>query len=465
MRRTTLLLALTLALMLTGCASEQIVRPAAPPMPVWSGPSAEATAGWAPLLDPTLSALQTKALQANTDIRRAALAWQQAQTQARLQGLRLQPNASLSYSANRPLQSQGSSIVIDGVSVPVGNSAEWSHNYSASIGVGFEADLWGRLSQLDMQQLALSEAARSDIQAARILIASQVAENYWTLAANRQLEVIARRKLELSEQLVPLVRLRVKEGKLVPLEINKASTIVMAARQQLAQSKAAADTAQLNLAQLMDQPSTATDRVDAQLPNQNGGPLPAWLPDEPAQVLERRPDVQRARLEVDAALANARATRAARYPTLSFSGGLSTGGQHLSDWLKQPLLSLAGNLVIPMIDWRRLELQGTQAQTQLDSAALNLRSTVYKALTEVQTQVVQAQSLQAQAEATTQRLAEDVETERLAKLKFEVGTIARSDELNARIARLDAEQSVLQLRLNELLTRLALLRALAVPLS
>lgn len=462
MRSNARLPALLLALMLAGCASEQIVRPAAPPTPTWSGPSTEATAGWAPLLDPTLSALQSKALQANSDIRRAALAWKQAQTQAELQGLRLQPNASLSYSANRPLQSQGSSIVIDGVSVPVGSSAEWSHNYSASIGVGFEADLWGRLSQLDQQQLALSEAARSDIQAARILIASQVAENYWTLAANRQLEVIARRKLELSEQLVPLVRLRVKEGKLVPLEINKASTIVMAARQQLAQAKAAADTAQLNLAQLMDQPSSATDPVEAQLPT---GPLPAWLPDEPTQVLERRPDVQRARLEVDAALANARATRAARYPSLSFSGGLSTGGQHLSDWLKQPLLSLAGNLVIPMIDWRRLELQGSQAQTQLDSAALNLRSTVYKALTEVQTQVVQAQSLQAQAEATTERLAEDVETERLARLKFEVGTIARSDELNARIARLDAEQSVLQLRLNELLTRLALLRALAVPLS
>jgi outer membrane protein TolC len=456
-----------LALMLAACAGEPPRRPEAPALPAsWPNPShpqdaAQGSAGWAPLLDPQLSALQVQALRANTDIRRAALAWQQAQLQAQSQGLRLQPSAGLSYNANRPLESQGSSIVVDGVRVPVGNTATWSHSYGASVGVAFEADLWNRLAQLEAQQQALSEAARSDVDAARLLIAGNVAQAYWTLAANRRFEQLARRKLELSEQLLPLVRLRVREGKLLPLEIDKAALAVQSARQGLAEAVAAADKQRLALAQLLDQPPPGPVLDTAQLPDK---PLPAWLPDEPAQVLERRPDVKRARLEVDAALAGARATRAARYPQLSFNAGITTGGQRLSDWLAQPLLALGSSLAIPLIDWRRLDLADATSRSQLDSAALGLRARVYKALSEVQSGVIDARSLEAQSEAARQTLAEDLEAERQAQLKLEVGSIARSDEIQARIARVDAERGLVQLQLAVALNRLQLLQALAVPL-
>ena len=451
-------------LLLAACAGAPIEKPAEPQAPAqWSNaPNGNEAAAWAPLLDPALQALQQRALLANTDIRRAALALQAQELQARLQGLRIQPSASLSYSANKPLESQGSTINVNGVLIPVGTQAQWSHGYGASVGAGFEIDLWNRLAQLDAQAARLSEAAQSDITAARQNIASRVAESYWTLAANERLAAIAREKVQVAERALPLVTARVKEGKLVPLEIGRASATLQSAQQQLAQAEAALAKARVTLAQLLDEapPGPAVQAVSLPV-----AALPDWAPDDPARVLERRPDVHRARLEVDAALAGARATRAARYPQLSFSAGLGTGGATLSDWFSQPLLSLASNLTVPLIDWRRLDLQDAQSRNQLDTAALNLRDKVNGALADVQGLLIDQRRIGDERTAADTQLAVNADAERMARLKLEVGAIARADELQARVATLDAEQAVVQSRLDALLNRLALLRALAVPLA
>ncbi|HEY1089915.1 MAG TPA: TolC family protein [Burkholderiaceae bacterium] len=457
-----LVAALSPLLLLTACATRGPVQaPAAPPAPAhWSEIRADgASPAWAPLLDARLRELQAQALQANTDIAAAALGFKQAQLQAEQQGLRVRPSASLSSSANKPLQSQGGSIDIDGVRVPVGSNTQWSRSHGASVSVSYEADLWNRLAQAQVQQQALSEAARSDIDAARLLIVCRVAESFWTLATQAHFERIARAKLALAEQALPLVSLRVREGKLPPLEIDKAAANVQSARQALAQVEAATAKARLALAGLLDQAPPGPVLTDATLPT---AALPAWLPDEPPQVLERRPDIRRARLEVDAALANARATHAARYPQLTFSAGLGTGGQRLSDWFSQPLLSLAAGLTVPLIDWRRLDIADAQARTSLESAALRLRASVNKALGEVQSQLIDAKQLEAQRLAIDERLQQAVESERLADLKLDVGSLALVDALQIRIARLDAEQAAQQQRLDALLNRLSLLRALAI---
>jgi outer membrane protein TolC len=453
-------------LLLAACAGAPIEPPAAPAVPIalhgWSSqPPAAASADWAPLLDPALQSLQTQALAANTDIRRAALALQAQELRAREQGLRIQPSASLSYSANRPLKDNGATVNVNGVLVPVGQAAQWSHSYGASIGAGFELDLWGRLSQLDLQQEKLGEAAQADIEAAQQSIAGRVAESYWTIAANERFAALAAEKLKIAEDALPLVTARVREGKLVPLEIDKAAANVQQARQALAQSEAAVDKARLGLAQLLDAAPPGPMVTGRALPDA----LAAWSPDGPASLLERRPDVHRARLEVDAALAGARASRAARYPRLSFSAGLGTGGARMSDWFGQPLLSLASNLTVPLIDWRRLDLQDALSRNDLDRAALNLRDKVYGALAEVQGLLIDQRRITAVRSSADQQLLQTRDAARIAKLKLEVGSIARADELQARIAELDAEQTVVQTQLDAMLNRIALLRALAVPLA
>jgi outer membrane protein TolC len=262
--------------------------------------------------------------------------------------------------------------------------------------------------------------------------------------------------LQLARETLPLVKLRVGEGKLLPLEVDKAAGNVQAAESRLADLDADTAQQQRQLALLLGRPVERL-AVAARLPE---GAPPRWQLGEPAEVLARRPDVQRARLAVDAALAKARADEAARYPALNFSGGISAGGTRAADWLAQPIANLAANLTVPLIDWQRLGLQREANRTELELAALTLRDTLDKALVEIDNSRSDTQRLAQQLDANASRLKESAESERQALLKLEVGSLARADALQAQNARLEAEQGRIQLRLRQWLAQAALFKAL-----
>lgn len=450
---------LALAILLAGCAS----RPAAKAPEVvaptsWSLSGGDVKPDWAGLLDPQLSALQARALDANRDIARAALIWRQAQLLADQTALRWVPNVGLQANASRPLEPQRTTRNVDigGVNVPVTTSTGWSRSYGVSVSGGYELDLWDRLDQTTAAERAQADAARTDIDAARLLIRSQVAEAYWTLAAIRAQRPLAEDQLNLTRETLQLTRQRVREGKLLPLELDKIVVTVQAAETRLADLAADQLLQRQRLALLLDEPLPGP-MPDAELPE---GAPPRWRLAEPGDVLGQRPDVQRARLGVDRALARLRVSEAERYPRLSFSAGLSTGGTRSSDWLSQPLASFAANLAVPLVDWQRLNLQRDSARTELDGAALALRDTLQRALADVELQRIEVDRTAQQLQANAGRLREAVENERLARLRYEVGAISRADWLQIRSAVLDAEQSRIELRLRQWVRQAALFKSL-----
>jgi NodT family efflux transporter outer membrane factor (OMF) lipoprotein len=452
--------AASVALLLGGCAWRGPALQAAPAAPLaperWQAePSSGTPADWALLADPELQALLQRAEAANRDLVQAALRIEQARTQAGLGELRLTPSAGLSAGANRPLDP------------PSPLPARTTRSYGASLGVGYELDLWGRLAALRTADAAQLRAAQTDLRAARLLLRQRVAESYWQLAAARTQGALAQEQLALNRELLAATRLRVQEGKLLPIEVDRAAATLQQAEQRLADLQADVAQQRLQLALLLDDTPPGPTLQQPRLPQAPSGtadglPPPWRVGEDPAAVLERRPDVQRARAQVDAALARSQASEAQRYPALSFSASLGTGGGAVRDWLSNPVASLAGNLVVPLIDWRRLDLQRDAARTELELAALALRETVARALVEVESALIDGERLRQQLAANATRLRETQAAERVAALRLEVGAIAKADFLQAKNARLEAEQGRLQLQLRAWLNRGQLARALAL---
>lgn len=448
------------AALLAGCAHGPADRaPEVAPPSAWSLAGGDVAPDWAGLLDPTLAELQDRALKANRDIAQAAARWQQARLLQEQSELRWMPNAGLNLSASRPVETESSTRNIDvggGVLVPVTTSTGWRRSYGASVGLNYELDLWDRLAQGQAAQRARTEIARTDIETARLSIRSQVADAYWSLAALRQMRPLAEAQLALTRETLELVRTRVREGKLLPIEVDKIALTVQLAENRLADNAADSLLQRQRLALLLAEPLPGP-APDAVLPATEP---PRWRLAEPADVLARRPDVQRARLGVDAALANLRVREAERYPRLSFSGSLGGGGAHARDWLANPAVSLGANLAIPLIDWRRLALQRDGARSDLELSALALRDTLDRAQADIETQHIEAQRLAQQLAANAGRLREATENERLATLRYEVGNLSRADWLQVRSTRLDAEQARIQLRLQQWQRQALLFKAL-----
>lgn len=433
-------LALAALCLLAGCSNLAIKPGAAPqdnePLPTqWSSMPAHA-APMAVVKDAHLAALQERALASNRDQRLTAMRLRDALAQAQVDGQRLSVQASISASRSESRQLGGAGLA-DGLAR--------SHGFSAM--AGYELDLWGRLAMTDRLREQQLEAMQADQRAARALLLAQIASRHWQLGSLASQKPLQDQILAQAEEALTITRLRVKEGKLLPIEVDRAAATVQSSRLRRSDLDHELTQQHQQLALLLDQmPVGVAEQAHA------GPPLAAPAPlalGTPAEVLEQRVDVRRARLAVDAALVRLRLSETTRYPSLQLSGGISSGSADWRRWLDQPLASLAASLVVPLVDWPRLDLQRQLARSELDQAALALRDTVHKALVEIEGRLIEARRTEEQEAAVRQRLDEARQAEQIAALKLELGLINRLDWLQARNARLSSEQELQQLRLRQ----------------
>lgn len=430
-----------------GCALLPAATPpaavdtAAPP--AWATLALDAQAGaWRAPSDATLEQLQARALAANRDVAQALRRWQQAARQVDLAALDRLPRPTLGATAS------------DSHTLTRGDPHVRSVGLSA--GVSYELDLWQRLAEAQGAQGALARAAQADWAAARLLLRSRVAEAWWALAAAQAQAPALAQQIDGAGQALALTKLRVLEGKLLPIEVDKAAGTLQALQLQAAQLAEQRTRQRLALGLLLADPTFQPEA--SAFPAAPGDDWRAR--EQPAEVLARRPDVQQARAQLDAALHRLRGVQAARYPQLSFSAGLSSGGPSWRDWLDRPLATLTASLLVPLVDWQRLDLQRQDALDEHELAALRLRDTLHRALVEVEQAAAEHQRLQQEQAAQAARLTEARAAERVATLRYEAGAISRLDWLHARNARLAAEQDGVQLQLRRLQNAVTLQRVL-----
>jgi outer membrane protein TolC len=103
----------------------------------------------------------------------------------------------------------------------------------------------------------------------------------------------------------------------------------------------------------------------------------------PAELLQRRPDLQAARLRIAAADARIAAAVAARYPRIDLSAALtssSSSGELFSDWLG----NLAAQLVAPLFDGGQRSAEAQRARAAALEALNEYRQALLEALGEVE---------------------------------------------------------------------------------
>ncbi len=107
-----------------------------------------------------------------------------------------------------------------------------------------------------------------------------------------------------------------------------------------------------------------------------------------ASLLERRPDVRTAWLQIQAADQRVAAAVADRFPRLSLTGRATTANEQIEDLFDNWLASLAANLLAPLVDGgqRRAEVDRTRAVAA--EALHDYGQTILEALAEVEDALV-----------------------------------------------------------------------------
>ncbi len=449
LKKPSLIVVLLSMFALAGCGSLLKTEYQAPNLPVatdWQAmmpvDSLPARDWWSVFTDADLNALVGRVLASNGDLAAAGIRLNQARLSSELAGKQLYPSvsASLGSSGNRPLE----------------NDRGWSRSSSASLGVSWEVDLFGRLqSERDAsrwEELASAE----DLEATRLSLIAMTVRAYWQLAyANDQIR-IGEQSISYTEQALELVRLQYAAGGVSLLDLREAEQSLaaqQATQTRLVQARVEARNALAVLLgqQLYDGPEPET-LASMMVPT-----LAAGLP---AELISRRPDLKRDELRLRSLLASVDATRASFYPNFRLTGDLGAGSNELFDFLSNPIAYLSGTLAAPLLNFDRIALNVDISKAQYEAATALFRQTFYQAIGEVENALSARIQYAAEAEFLEASYAAARDAEGLYERQYRAGAIPIRQWLDAQQRRRNAENAVLGNIFNRLDTEVTLYQAL-----
>ena len=443
--------AVLLAALLTGCAAQVHTPYAAPEVNLpatWAHPADVAADAqnrwWTAFDDPTLNRLVDEALARNNDLAVAALAVRKAQLQAELAGSERLPSLSVQGSAD--------------LSRNLGSQSRETRNFAASTSVGYELDLWGKLSSAHDAALWEATATEEDRASAALALTATTASFYWQIGYLNQRIALSDASIEYARRTLELVRVQKAAGAATALEILEAERSLAsqeASRTTLVQQRVEARN---GLAILFNGPpqslktSEPRDLAAAKLPAAGAG--------LPAQLLSRRPDLRAAESRLRSALASTDATRASFYPTINLSGSLGGSSEELARMLSNPIAALGADLALPFVQWRDMRRNIKISETEYEQAVIGFRQTLYSALADVENSLSARKQYLAQAEKLEQTLRAARQTEELYRIRWQAGGSTLQVWLDAQEKRRQAEINLAENRFNQLQNHITLSKAL-----
>ncbi len=373
--------------------------------------------------DPRSRALVELALRGNRDLRLALLTVEQARAAAGIAAAERLPQVGIGANAQRGA----------------------SESYQVGLQLSaYELDLFGRLRSLDDAAAARLLASEAGRRAAQLALVATVVDTELGLRADEAQLLLTRQTLASREASLGLTQSRVDAGVAALPELRAQQSLVAAARANVAQLERQQAQRQNLLQQLIGQPLPADLPAPRALAEHRFAELPAGLP---AETLAARPDVQQAERQLDAALAQVGAARAARFPRLTLTASAGGVSNELRDVLEAGGWSLGANLLQPLFDAGRLAAQQKSAEVGVQIAATSFEKAVQTAYREVADALVARQTLREQLSAQSALADAEADRLKLAAQREQQGLASALERLDAERSLLAARQAELQLEL------------------
>ena len=330
---------------------------------------------------------------------------------------------------------------------------------TAQFSASWELDFFGKNRAALNAALGTVHAAEADAQAARVLLASNVARSYFQLARLNEQVIVARRTLAQRAETLELVKDRVSAGLDTRLELRQSQGGLPEARLQLETLQEQMALTRNALSALVGQSNIAQTVIP---PVQSAIKNVAMAASIPADLLGRRADIAAARWRVEASSQDVSNAKMQFYPNINlvaFAGFSSIGLNRLFDagsqqWGVGPAVRL------PIFDAGRLRANLRGKTADLDAAIESYNAAVVEAVRDVADQVTSMQAIgrQQTEQRAAQTAAEDAYDIAVQRYKAGLGNYLNvlTVETNVLIQR----KGAVDLAARALVTQVALIRAL-----
>jgi multidrug efflux pump len=387
---------------------------------------------WHQFEDPVLDQLESNALAANHDIRIAVARVEEAR--AAFTDVRLDQYPIVAADAAVDKRKQ----VIPGfVDKPVEVTT-----YRAGLDAFWELDVFGRVRSAVRAAAANAESYEANLDDVRVIVAADIARNYFELRGLQQRLAVAERSLTNQRETLRLTHVRREAGIGEEFDVASAAARVAAIEASLPPIRTAIAAREHHLAVLTGK---RPGELDVDLAPHPYSPLAKELPlGDVATFLRRRPDVRSAERQLAAATAREGIAAADLFPHITITGFLGFIAGRGSLFGKADSRAWA---VTPALSWSafdigsaRARLHGAEAGTR--EAEAQYEQTVLRALEETSNALVNYSEEQQRLVNLNDQARESARAAAIARARYREGVADFLALLDAERTQLQAEDAV-----------------------
>ncbi|MFZ6053045.1 efflux transporter outer membrane subunit [Halocola ammonii] len=322
----------------------------------------------------------------------------------------------------------------------------------------YEVDIWGRLrSAVDAERFR-SEATMLDYRALAVSISAEITTVWYRLESARLELDLLKRQVENNEKILRLLRNRYGSGQIRGVDILRQQQLVESTRQQQYQLESRVAVLENQLALLLGRPPQL--ELDYQADS-----LPE-LPDLPntgipADLIERRPDVQASFSLLKAADREVASAISSQYPRLTINSNMSVRANDFSGLVEGWAYSLAGNLLAPIFYGGRLKAEVDRTESVKEQRLYEYGQTVLVAFREVEDALVQENKQKKSIEVLEEQVKLASQTSEQLRMQYFNGMSNYLDVLTAENEKQNLQRQLITAQQNLIEFRIGLYRALA----
>lgn len=430
--------------------------------PAATAPGASAAAldaWWTGFGDPALTRVVERALAQNLDIEQARQRVLQSRAVARAAGAALAPQVHAYGSATQVKQSLESPIGKIAGGLP--GFARSYDDETLGVAASWELDLFGGLRREREAARADARDAARQTDAIRISVAAEAADAYLQVRGYQGRLAVARRQLQIQQDLVDLIGRRASEGVSPDRELREARASLEGVQATIPPLEAGLS-AQLNRLDVLMGAQAGTYR--AELSQEAPEPAPPTLASAPApgDLLRRRPDILAAEQGVVAANARIGAALADYYPKVSLAGLLGVESLGVANLFTGAALAhqVGVGLSWRLFDFGRVDAEVAQARGREGEALAAYRAVVLQATREVEDAFTDLAQEQVRASALNRQIEQLTVARGQAQQAYEGGVASLVEVRDADRELLAASDQLVQARAGAARAAVAAFRAL-----
>jgi NodT family efflux transporter outer membrane factor (OMF) lipoprotein len=429
-------------------------------------PSDDALRGkwWEVFNDPELNTLEDQVNVSNQSIAAAEASFMAARAMVREARSQLFPTVTTDPSVTRQKQSRNlkefstSTSGSTGGSTPTATASKAFTDYDFPFDATWVPDLWGKIRNTVNASAYGAQASAADLANTRLSMQADVAVDYFELRSQDSLKQLLDTTVQAYQESLRLTKVLYATGIDNDESVAQAETQLESTEAQDTNVGILRSQYEHAIAVLVGQPAS-TFSIPVEPLKTPPPPIPLGVP---SQLLERRPDVAADERLMAQANAQIGVARAAYYPTLTLSASGGFESTNASNWFSWPsvLWAIGASASETIFDagLRRATVQ--QYRSMYDETVANYRQTVLTAFQQVEDNLaalrVLSKEVQEQDVAinSAQRYLTD------ANNRWKLGLDPYLDVISAETALLSNQQTMVNLRMQQITASVQLVEAL-----